>query len=817
MTRFQHLRLPALIALVTLASVRCSEPPADPEASSIEPVDGNNQTGLVGQALPEPLVILITDESGNPVANVSVSWSVQGGGTVSASSVTTGADGRASVQRTLGPTVGQQTTTASATGLDGSPVTFTATAIEEAPASLVVDQQPSGTAQSGVLFAVQPIIQLQDADGDDLAEEGLEVTASIASGTGTLGGDNVRTTDATGKATFTDLMITGPAGTYTVLFTAPGTNQVLSAPITISAAVNGIAITTNPPVSALTSEVFSPVAQPVVRVTDAAGNPVAGAEVTASIASGSGAVEGDATIATGTDGVATFVDLGIRGTGEHTLAFTTGTASVTSSPVSISPLPPEAGSGKWGPIVPWDIVPLHLSLLPNGKIFAWGRAEASVTDTMGMPRIWDPATQASPIGLPEIHVEDMLFCAGHTLMPDGRLMVAGGHYKDAAGIKVTYFFDQNGAPISAPSMAHGRWYPTLTVLSDGRVVTMAGRNQAGAVVRTPEIWENNQWVELPGAGNLEIPYYPRNFVDPKNGLLFYAGERVQSRWFNPDASGASGRGSWTSGPSHIYGFNRDYGSAVMYDAGKVLVVGGGGHTGWSSPDPKAATPTATAEIIDLNQTAPAWRSTGSMAFRRRHMNATILPDGQVLATGGTTGGGFVNINEGLAAKAAEIWNPATGDWTTLAANQVMRTYHSVSMLLPDGTVLHGASGDALIGDGVTPMPREKNHEIFSPPYLFKGARPSITSAPASVGYGQTFSVATPHAAQITDARWIRLGSVTHAFDMSQRANTLAFTRTPTGVDITAPMSPNLVPPGHYLLFILNRNGVPSAGRVVLVQ
>jgi hypothetical protein len=143
----------------------------------------------------------------------------------------------------------------------------------------------------------------------------------------------------------------------------------------------------------------------------------------------------------------------------------------------------------------------------------------------------------------------MLFCAGHTLMPDGRLMVAGGHYQDAAGIKATYFFDQNGAPTQAQPMAHGRWYPTLTVLSDGRVVSMAGRNHAGAVVRTPEIWENNQWVELPGAGNLEIPYYPRNFVDPKNGLLFYSSERVQSRWFNPDATGASGRGSWASGVS----------------------------------------------------------------------------------------------------------------------------------------------------------------------------------------------------------------------------------------------------------------------------
>jgi hypothetical protein len=208
-----------------------------------------------------------------------------------------------------------------------------------------------------------------------------------------------------------------------------------------------------------------------------------------------------------------------------------------------------------------------------------------------------------------------------------------------------------------------------------------------------------------------------------------------------------------------------------------------------------------------------------MANPRRHMNATILPDGQVLATGGTRGGGFVNIEPSLAVKQAELWNPSTGQWTTLSSNSVMRVYHSISLLLPDGTVLHGASGDAdaFQGGVLTPVPPERNHEIFSPPYLFKGARPTITSGPTTVGYGQVFSVATPNAAQVTQVRWIRLGAVTHAFDFGQRANTLNFTRTATGVDVTAPASPNLAPPGHYQLFVLNRNGVPSKGHIVRIQ
>lgn len=712
MTRYQQLRLTALAGFLAFASLRCSEnvdPPA--VATDIEMLDGDNQTGPVGELLPNPLVVLVTDESGNPVEGVSVTWSAQSG-TVTPATTTTGSNGRASVQRTLGPDVGPQTTTASASGLTGSPVTFNSVATE------------------------------------------------------------------------------GPL---------PG----------------GLAITTNPPVSALTSEVFDPMVQPAVVLRDGSGNPVAGAQVTASIASGGGTLQGTTTATTDVNGIATFGDLGISGTGQHTLEFTSSTFSVTSSPVDLDPLPEEASTGQWGSVIPWDIVPLHMSLLPNGKIFAWGKTEQ--TDTLGRPRIWDPATKPSPTGLPEIDTGmDMLFCAGHTLLPNGNLMVAGGHHMDDAGIKVTYFFSQDGVPTKGPDMSNGRWYPTLTVLPDGDVLSMAGRNETGAVVRTPELWSGVAWTQLTGAGTLEIPYYPRNFIDPKNGLVFYAGERIMSRWFN-----VGGTGSWANGPEHIWKFNRDYGTAAMYDTGKILYAGGGGHTSWPTPDAKSPTPTATAETIDLNQTSPTWQSVSSMSEPRRHLNSTILPDGQVLVTGGTRGAGFVNIDPALAVREAEVWNPRTGQWTRLAANSIMRVYHSVSLLLPNGTVLHGASGDALAiqpGGGIVPVPPERNHEIFSPPYMFKGARPTITSVGSTnVTYGGTIAVTTPNAAQITEARWIRLGSVTHAFDMGQRANTLTFTRTATGVSIEVPPNANQAPPGYYMLFILNRNGVPSTGTTVRVQ
>jgi hypothetical protein len=335
------------------------------------------------------------------------------------------------------------------------------------------------------------------------------------------------------------------------------------------------------------------------------------------------------------------------------------------------------------------------------------------------------------------------------------------------------------------------------------------------VVRIPEIWENGAWVELPGADNVELPYYPRNFIDPTDGRVFMAGERIQSRWLDVDGFTGADRGQWVSGPAHIWPFNRDYGSAVMYESGKILYVGGGGYTGWDTPDQRSPTPTETAEKVDLTATARVWTSAGSMSQPRRHHTAIVLPDGRILVTGGVSGGGFNDVGSGV--RAAEMWDPATNDWSTLASNAVTRAYHSVSILMPDGTVLHGASGDADIPGTTTPYPAQRSHEIFRPPYLFKGARPEITDAPASVGYGASFDVTTPAAPQVTAVRLIRLGSVTHAFDMGTMAISLDFSRTNGSISVTAPASSRIAPPGYYQIFLLNRNGVPSPGHILRVQ
>ena len=574
-----------------------------------------------------------------------------------------------------------------------------------------------------------------------------------------------------------------------------------------------VEIVTQPPATALTGEVFAGTSQPVVRVLGD-GAPVEGATVTASIASGAGTLEGEPTAVTDAQGLARFGDLGIEGQGSHTLQFTAPEASATSDAIVLSALPAQAESGEWGPEVPWNIVPLHMSLLPDGKLLAWGREE--MDGGMGQPRLWDPST-GDPTGAAMVMADTMLFCAGHALMPDGNLMVSGGHKDDDRGLDVTNIFEYQTGTWRAglPKMAFGRWYPTVTTLPDGRMITVAGQDSASNVVKIPEIWENGAWVQLPGADNVELPYYPRDFVDPTSGQLFMAGERIMSRWLDVDGSTGGDRGRWISGPSHIWPFNRDYGSAVMYESGKILYVGGGGYTGWDTPDPRSPTPTETAEKIDLTAGVKSWTSAGSMSSPRRHHTATVLPDGQVLVTGGVSGGGFNDVASGV--RAAEIWDPATNEWSTLASNAVVRAYHSVSILMPDGTVLHGASGDADIPGTTTPYPAQRSHQIFRPPYLFKGARPEITDAPASATWGQSFNVTTPAAGQVTAVRWIRLGAVTHGFDMSAMAVSLEFTRGQGSLSVTAPANRNVAPPGHYLMFVLNRNGVPSEGRIIRVQ
>jgi hypothetical protein len=297
------------------------------------------------------------------------------------------------------------------------------------------------------------------------------------------------------------------------------------------------------------------------------------------------------------------------------------------------------------------------------------------------------------------------------------------------------------------------------------------------------------WRQLPGA-SAWMPYYPRTFLAP-NGRIFYAGELQGTSYLNTTGSGA-----WTFVANRLVA-GRDYGSAVMYSAGKIIYIGGG--------DP----PTPTAEVIDLTTASPQWQFTGPMSVPRRQISATLLPDGRVAVTGGTSSAGFTSLAG--AVRHVEVWDPATGGWTVWASSAISRGYHNTTVLLPDGRLLHTGSGD---GAGI---PDEMNAEVFSPPYLFLGPRPVVSSAPASLRYGATVSIGTPNPALIAYASLVRLSSNTHSFDMGQAYAKMQVSRSGSQVTVKVPPSANRLPPGPYMLFLVSTQGVPSVARMVRVS
>lgn len=294
-------------------------------ASAVKLNAGDNQTGTAGSALATPISVLVTDANNNPVSNVPIAWTVAtGGGSVSAPTSTTNAAGVAQVNWTLGGTVGTQTAKAAAGGLTGSPVTFTATAGAGSAQRLSLATEPSVTAQSGVPFAQQPIVQIIDANNNPVGQSGVVVTASIATGSGAaLGGTLTATTNANGTATFGNLKLTGAPGSYALAFGAQNLTSVNSTAITIGAGAPALlAMATQPSTSASSGQAFAQ--QPSVQITDASGNAVADAGVTisAGIASGGGTLNGTLTATTNANGLAQFTSLAIVGSsGPRTLSF----------------------------------------------------------------------------------------------------------------------------------------------------------------------------------------------------------------------------------------------------------------------------------------------------------------------------------------------------------------------------------------------------------------------------------------------------------------------------------------------------------------
>jgi galactose oxidase len=491
--------------------------------------------------------------------------------------------------------------------------------------------------------------------------------------------------------------------------------------------------------------------------------------------------------------------------------------------------------GRWDPdLIKWPNVGIHLSVLPDGKVLFWGRRDWNPNATAAVegldphhttPFVWDPAnpqTPAVPVPDPLLHggpEEVNLFCSGHTFLPDGRLIVVGGHIEDSKGSHKVRVFDWRNSkwskeePMGEPGQG-GRWYPTVVTLPNGDVLTLGGQDQNKNFNPLLQVLRNNgQWDTLTGANFEGLPYYPWMYVQP-DGRLFLAGwsRPRQTQWLD-----VNGEGDWEP-LGEFNGTDREYGSSVMYDVGKILITGGG------IPGQRSA------EIIDLTVPNPQWQFTGQMTIGRRHHNATLLPDGTVLITGGTSGNGgpnngFNDVNTPV--RVAELWAPpppgapaSAGQFIPMAAETESRLYHSAAVLLADGRVLSAGGGEYRPVDGGDPNEPQhslRNAQIFSPPYLFKGDRPVITSAPEEVAYNVEFDVGTAQPGVIRRISWVRLSSVTHAHNQGQRINFLTFTVQGNQLKVRSPANANVCPPGHYLMFILNEAGVPSVAKVVRVH
>lgn len=460
--------------------------------------------------------------------------------------------------------------------------------------------------------------------------------------------------------------------------------------------------------------------------------------------------------------------------------------------------------GQWSPVHELPCVAIHLNLLPDGKLLMWADddgvfppnrlADFSKAYVVAMLDSGEPST--TPLYIPNYVTN--LFCAGHAFLPDGRLLVVGGHegaqYFGSADVTIFDPASYTWQTRADAPMEGGRWYASALTMGNGEVLVLSGTEaQKGDFNPLPQVWQTASgggWRNLTTA-RLSIPFYPSLFLAP-DGRAFCAGSPQATRYLS-----TAGTGAWSAGPRRTF-TERYTGASVMYDEAKILMAGGG------NP------PTATAEVIDLAAASPTWTPTGPMSFARRHTTAVVLADGKVLVVNGSSSPGN---NAALGVLPAELWFPGTGRWATMASMAVKRLYHSTAILLPDGRVMVAGSGRPRATNGGLDS---SNCEIFSPPYLFQGVRPTITSAPASVTYGERFLVPTPDAASIDKVRLLGLGTVTHTVNMGQRAKVLTFQRQTGKLKLTVPSDPNVLPPGHYMLFIL-RGGVPSVAKIIQVR
>jgi hypothetical protein len=478
-----------------------------------------------------------------------------------------------------------------------------------------------------------------------------------------------------------------------------------------------------------------------------------------------------------------------------------------------------AGSNKLGAclsalpgqsMAQWPLIPIHAALLGDGRLLTYGTDGNGTQTGYFIYDVWDPQAglgHDAHLTLPNNTHTD-IFCSAQIVLPQsGNVLVAGGDNWTGTATTNT---GNNNSNIFSPSdnnltpsgntMNRPRWYASPITLPDGRTYIQGGIGGEDH----PELRDSEGNFDLLTGVDTSwlLPVYPRNWVAP-NGRVFGYADRTMY-YVDPNASSITSAGLMPSdGPS---GWNS---TDVMYAPGKILRCGGGSTTLPEKQGPQAQGKNAAA-VIDINGATPSYKKRPSMPKFLIWANATVLADGNVVVTGGST---VDNELTGMNTSAL-LWKADTGSWTRGAESTagIARLYHSVALLLPDGSVLSGGGG--------APGPQTNlNIEIYYPPYLFTNSdafapRPMITSSPDRITYGQPFAVGVNSAAGIQRMTFIKTASVTHSFNFEQRFMELTFTPNAGGLSVQAPLSAALAPPGNYLLFVIDRQGVPSVAKIV---
>ncbi len=517
-----------------------------------------------------------------------------------------------------------------------------------------------------------------------------------------------------------------------------------------------------------------------------------------------------------------------------------------------------ADVGQWEATkTPFPIVAIHAAMLPTGKIMFFSYPTYPNRPNNAEAYLWDPANPTAPVEQVNPPGKANIWCAGQTFTEDGELVVFGGNLDYELGSqtwkgldKVFTFNPWTKQWKEQPKMAHGRWYPTGIRMPDGRIPIISGLDESGLLDPNSH---TNQDIELftppaalGGLGSIKKvgsigtgdeterakkpigQLYPR-MVSMASGRTILAGPDKETSWFINTAD------PFTWGDLPNLTRDRTWGTTVPLPSGpggptKLLALGGTQFSGEGS--------TTTTELFDENNPG-AWQTqTGKdNLYGRGHANTVLLPDGTMVEVGGGRGSldGFespLHFAE-PEKKHVELWNPATGTWELGPAQTESRAYHSTALLLPDGRVM--SAGDDYNGDpgkidaNNDADPMEDTAEIYKPPYLFRGGRPTITSiatSPATVtnptsgapiiGFNGTFGVNTPDT-NIAGAALAAPGAVTHGVDMNQRLLELDVVQGTGCVSVTAPTGRNAAPPGYYMLYLLNDQGVPSAAKWVKLE